>query len=230
MSAIGPDSEFGPDLETDEAQEYFKAVEAMFSRVRGSALELSPRDREIAVAWFRRGIPREFVATVVPELLAKRRERNPKARWNSLRYCASAVESAWTEIEALGTAGRVVATPIFAIGPRLEALASQLSERLPDRLDWQRRIVSLQGSSERVEDHLANLDLELLAALEQGLTADERARLEHELARTVTHLASRLPPADLEAARNQLLRRELRRHFRQPVLSLFSPEAEPEST
>lgn len=229
MSATDHEPEFGPDLETDEAQVYFQAVEGMFSRARGSSLELAPRDRAIAVSWFRRGIPYDFVAALVPELLAKRRERNPRVRWNSLRYCAPKVEEAWAEVEALNAAGRTAPAPVLAVRPRLEALSELLPASLPERSVWQQRILALEGSSQAVEDGLAELDRALLAAVEAALASAERTRLEQSLISTLARLATRLPAAELEAARAQLLRRELRLLFELPMLSLFALEIEPES-
>lgn len=229
MSAIELGPEAGPDLESDDAQRYFEQLEAAFARLRGSPLLLSAQDREVAVGWFRRGIPVDFIEPILAELFAKRRERDPLSRLNSLRYSRRFVDRSWSELEALNAAGRVASAPALSIKPRLERLAELLPATLPEREHWQHRIRALDGSSQKVEEELGQLDNDLLTALEAHLDADQRARLDQGFAATLVQLATRLPTAELEAARAQLFRRALRKLHGLPVLSLFSAELEADS-
>ena len=91
---------------SDEAQQYFRAIEEAFIRLRGAPLLLSPEDWRQAEQWRRRGVPLELVLAVLEQVFARRLERGARGRIQSLRYCAQAVETAWQEVEALTAGGR----------------------------------------------------------------------------------------------------------------------------
>ncbi len=215
------------DLEADEAQAYFQAIETAFVRLRGAPLLLSPTDWQIARRWFEQGVPLALVEKVLDEVFARRRERGAKGRISSLRYCAPAVEHAWEEIASLTAAGRTAAVEPIDIGARLAALAEALPAELPDREAWAARIAALEGSSEEVEQRLAEIDAAILDRLESSLDEAGRQEAERAFRASLAKLAARLPKAELDHARAQLLRQHLRRVDRLPLLSLFAPEAEP---
>ena len=217
----------GPDLESSEAQEYFLAVEKLFARLRGSWLNLPPIDRPVAVDWFARGIPLEFLERVLGDLFAKRRERRPKDPINSLRYCNRAVIRAWEEVARLAAAGYTADAGPLEVAPRLAALASALPAELPGRADWAGRLLGLAGSAEEVEEALSRLDRELLARLAAGEDDARRRETTRAVEAALARLAERLPAEEIEAARERLESQVLRQRWGLPVLSLFSPEAEP---
>ena len=215
------------DLEADEAQAYFQAIEAAFVRLRGAPLLLSPTDWQIARRWFEQGVPLALVEKVLDEVFARRRERGAKGRISSLRYCAPAVEQAWEEIASLTAAGRTAAVEPLDVPARLAALARALPADLPDREEWAAWVAALEGPSEEVERRLAEIDAAILDRLESSLDEAARQEAERALHASLGKLAARLPRAELDQARAQLLRLHLRRTYRLPLLSLFAPEADP---
>jgi hypothetical protein len=216
----------GPD--PDHA--YFQAVEEIFVELRGAPLLLSPADWQVARRWHQEGIPLELVRRTLEEVFAKRKERGAKGKISSLRYCAPAVEAAWSELRDLTAPGDRAAAPAFEVAPRLAALAASLPPSLPGREALTARLtglISLIGAPQEVEDRLASLDREMLDAAADGLDTESRGEIDAAVEKTLTLLRGRLPADELEISRDRLARQALRRRLGLPVLSLFSPEAEP---
>jgi len=222
----GPEPEHG--LETSEAHEYFKAVEETFIALRGAPLLLSQSDYRVAEAWYGEGIPLTVIAEALRGLFEKRKARGKDARGMvTLRYCQRAVAKAWKHHRELTASGRrAEAAPPLDVPARLAALALALPAELPDRAGWAGRIEELAGSSEEVEEALAELDEELIEALETAQDEAARRELEGALARALARIADRLPAAELDASRKGLARQLLRGRWGLPVLSLFAPEIE----
>ena len=210
----------GPD--PDHA--YFQAVEEIFVELRGSPLLLSPTDWQVARRWHQEGVPLDLVRRTLEEVFAKRRERGAKGKISSLRYCAPAVEAAWTDLKELTAPGHRAAAPAFEVAPRLAALAAWLPSSLSSLAT---RVAALAGDPQQVEDRLAALDREMLDAAAAGLTGEDRTEIGAAVEKTLTLLRGRLPADELETSRDRLFRQTLRRRLGLPVLSLFSPEAEP---
>jgi hypothetical protein len=217
------------DAPADEAadQAYFQSLEELLGRLRGAALLLAPADWQVASDWRRRGIPLELVARTMEDLYARRRQRDARRRINSLRYFAPAVEAAWDELRALTGPGHRVAPPPFDAAARLRALAAALPVAVPDRERWAARIRALTGDSAAIEERLAELDGELLTRCEAALSVSERAAVDGARDGLLSRLAGRLPAEEIEVAVGSLGRQQLRRRLGLPVLSLFSPEAQP---
>lgn len=217
----------GP-VPTAEDTAYFHTIEDRFIGLRGSPLLLSPSDFRIAQRWHRKGVPLALVEAILPEVFARRAERGgARGKVLGLRFCAPAVEAAWEEMQELQAPGeRETAAPALDVRARLAALAAALPARLPGRDELAAAIVALDGPPEAVEAALARLDETALDAAERRLRAAGRAELERQAAASLAAVAGRLPAAEIEAARDRLLRRLLRRRIGLPVLSLFAPEAE----
>ena len=213
----------GPD--PDHA--YFQAVEEIFVELRGSPLLLSPTDWQVARRWHQEGVPLDLVRQTLEEVFARRRERGAKGKISSLRYCAPAVEAAWSDLKELTAPGHRAAAPAFEVAPRLAALTASLPRILPGREALTARLAALGGDPQEVEDRLAALDREMLDAATEGLDAESREEIGAAVEKTLTLLGGRLPADELETSRDRLARQALRRRLGLPVLSLFSPEAEP---
>jgi hypothetical protein len=211
----------------DSDHAYFQAVEEIFVELRGAPLLLSPADWQVARRWHQEGVPLELVRRTLAEVFARRKERGAKGRISSLRYCGPAVEAAWSEVRELTAPGRRAEAPALEVPPRLAALAASLPPDLPDREALAGRLTALDGDPQQVEDRLASLDREMLDAAAAGLDAGVRAEVEAAVEKTLAALGKRLPAEDLELSRERLARQVLRRRAGLPVLSLFSPEAEP---
>lgn len=209
-----------------EEQAYFQAIEAIFVRLRGAPLLLSPADWKVAQRWNREGVPLDLVERGLEEIFARRKESGRKGRIQSLRYCAPAVDAMWSEISELQSSGTRKAPATLAVEPRLKALASALPPALPERDAWTRRIRDLEGTSAAVERQLATLDEELLDTIFSRLSTSERRELEEEIESRVAVLAERLTADEVQEARQRLARQLVRRHWGLPVLSLFAPQAQ----
>jgi hypothetical protein len=212
--------------ESDSDHAYFQAVEEIFVELRGAPLLLSPADYRVAQRWHREGVPLDLLRQTLEEVFAKRKERGAKGKVNSLRYCAPAIEAAWSDLKELTAPGQRATAPTFEVAPRLAALAAALPAALASRDVWADRITGLSGAPQEVEDRLASLDRILLNAAVSGLTEEERAALDAAVEKTLALLGGRLPADEIETSRARLFRQTLRRRLGLPVLSLFSPEAE----
>ncbi len=223
MSATGSESTEQPD--PDHA--YFQAIEEIFVELRGAPLLLSPADWQVARRWHQDGVPLDLVRRTLVEVFAKRKERGAKGKISSLRYCAPAVEAAWTDLKELTAPGQRAVASAFEVAPRLAALAAALPRALAGREALAARLTLLGGDPQDVEERLAALDREMLDAEASGLDAEERAEIAAAVEKTLALLSGQVPAEEIEASRERLFRQTLRRRLGLPVLSLFSPEAEP---
>ena len=210
----------------DEDHAYFQAVEEIFVRLRGAPLLLSPADWQVARRWHREGIPLDPVRRALEEVFEKRKERGAKGKISSLRYCAPAVEAAWSEQRELVAPGERLEAPPFDPAARLRALAAALPAGLPGRDGFQARIITLSGDPQEIEEQLAVLDRELLKSTEASLDGTARAEVDAAVEKTLAALRGRLPAGELESSRERLTWQVLRQRLALPVLSLFSPEAD----
>jgi hypothetical protein len=209
----------------DDDHAYFEAVEEIFVRLRGSPLLLSPADWQVARRWHRDGVPLDLVRRTLEEVFEKRKERGSKGKISSLRYCAPAVDAAWSELREMTAPGERTEAPALDLAGRLENLAAALPETLPDREEFRSRLRTLGGDPQTVEERLAKLDREMVEGALRSLDGDGRSAVDAAVERTLGALAGRLPADEIERSRERLLTQVLRRRLGLPVLSLFSPEA-----
>ena len=214
-----------PAADSDHA--YFQAIEESFVELRGAPLLLSPADWQVARRWHEEGVPLDLVRRTLAEVFARRKERDAKGKISSLRYCAPAVDAAWEEVRELTAPGRRAEAPAFEVPPRLAALAAALPAGLPCRETFAARISAIEGEAQVVEDRLSALDREMLAVAEESLEAAGLAEIAETVEKTLSALSGRLPAEEMELSRERLYRQVLRRRLGLPLLSLFSPEAEP---
>jgi hypothetical protein len=236
------------DQENDglEDHAYFLAIEDHFVRLRGAPLLLSPADWQVARRWHQQGIPLELVRRALEEVFARRRERGAKGRISSLRYCAPAVEAAWTEHSELAAPGARVEAEAFDAASRLAALAAALPGgggrggrpvAAAPGLAGPRGLAGLRAElaaladsgldAQAIEERLAELDRRTLDGALAALGAEERAALDATVDKAIGAVAGRLAAAEIERARGRLARQVLRERLGLPMLSLFSPEARP---
>ncbi len=204
---------------------YFLAIEDVFLELRGSPLQLSPKDWQIARAWHDAGVPLELVERVVREIFERRRSSEKQGKVWSLRHCKRAVDAAWRRQQELVSPGSAEATEVLDLAGRLDRLATVLPKNLVGGERVAAKIRSLTGEAESIEAQLTEIDAEVLAAVEAGLMAEDRQDVENELSDSRRALAKRLPSDELERAAERLREEILRRRLNLPVLSLFAPEA-----
>jgi hypothetical protein len=206
-----------------EDQAYFLAIEKTFVELRGAPLLLSPEDWQMAREWRCMGIPVQVVEEGIAEVFRQRKLKARKGRVNSLRYCRAAVEKAWRAWKEIRAT--TITEPAEKVNPgaRLQELADALPAELSERQEWQARILSLEGSLEDVEERLAELDRDLLQALESALGPAQRRSLEEELESALVRLAERVgwDRSTSEETRAALWKQLVRRQHGLPVLSLF---------
>ena len=208
---------------------YFMAIEDVFLDLRGSPLQLSNADWQLAEKWFTEGVPLALVERTVRATFARReaeKDRKKKKKVWSLRYCKRSVEAAWRRQQELAAPG--VAAELedeLDLAGRLERLAAALPVDLVARDEVARRISTLSGDAESIESALAKIDHEVVDDARRRLSASERSEVGRELAATRSALAQRLPAAELERSALRLEEEILRRRSGLPVLSLFAPEA-----
>ena len=217
------------DQENDglEDHAYFLAIEDHFVRLRGAPLLLSPADWQVARRWHRQGIPLELVRRALEEVFARRRERGAKGRISSLRYCAPAVEAAWTEHSELAAPGARVEAEAFDAASRLAALAAALPAGAGGLRAELAALADSGLDAQAIEERLAEVDRRTLDGALAALGAEERAALDATLDKAIGAVAGRLAAAEIERARERLARQVLRERLGLPMLSLFSPDARP---
>jgi len=215
-------------------QTYFRTIEEIFARHRAVPLLLSPVDWKVAQGWFEAEVPFDLIDRVFAEVLGRRQERGAKGRVSSLRYFAPAVEAAWQEIRDLAAIGETMPAPALDVPARLAALGAALDRagaaaagEIAPRV---RELSSTAAYAETVERQLAALDAEMLERTDRAFGAEDLAAVAAEVEKSLRKLAGRLPAAEIENARERLRRQAVRRRAGLPLLSLFSPDAEPRST
>ena len=215
---------------------YFEKIEEEFIRLRGAPLLLSPADWRLADRWQREGVPLHVVLAGIREVFRRRAEREAKApeaaqkRVSSLRYCRSAVETAWSEQKELGD-GAAVRPKRAAIDvtERLASLANSVPAALPDPDSWRRRILALGGAAAEVEERLIELDLELTQGAFDALPAEDREAVLAEAEVILERTAGRVDEDRRTDLRQRLVRRLVRARCGLPLLSLFADPAGPSS-
>ena len=216
----------GHPFESSDAQKYFRAIEELFTGLRGAPLLLAPADWRVAKAWYEAGIPLELVAETLEELTNRRLERDSEERINSLRYFDRAVRAAWKSLEerrgpAFEPSSERAAPGEDDLAARLAGLADRLPPDLEGRDEWAERIRDVSGSLRAREEALGDLDSELLDAAEDALPAAERRRIEMRVEEAVRRLGTLPGGDDLAELRRRLFRRELRERTGLPLLTLF---------
>lgn len=209
-----------------EDQAYFRELEAAFLRLRGSGTLLAADDWQLASAWRRAGVPLDLVIATMERGFARQRERRSRRGISSLRYFRAAVAAAWDERRELQAGGTRAEQRPLAVPERLAALAASLPPELPGVERLAEQIRALSGSVAEVEPLLARLDRALLERLEGGLEEAERAAIERSVERALVPLGDRIEPAERQRTAERLRVQALRRRWRLPLLSLFSPEAQ----
>lgn len=213
------------DRPAERVQAYFEAIEAVFVRLRGAPLLLSPTDWQVASAWFEAGIPLDLVLQTLETIFARRKERGTRGRIQSLRYCSDPVWQAWDEARELAAGGVRKTAVAMNVQARLGGISGSLPAGLPNREQWVERIEGLSGSSDEVEKSLAELDSKLLLVAERSLNGPDGERLTARVENVLAGLQGRLPEGEVESARDRIWRGTLRALAQLPLLSLFSPEA-----
>ena len=219
----GPEARYTFDMFSDDSPEieYYRAIEDLFSALRGVPHVLSPRDFQLVRSWWRDQVPLSAVRTGVAEVFARRRERGDPEPVVSLSYCRHAVEA-----HAKRAAEMAIGAPESSTekSDNTERLLRQLSERLTRSADDFRaqrpRVAAvvdrisnevlgagdLGGSL--LEEHLYALESSLLIDCFDALEDHERTEIETRATSEAEEMAAN-PDARaraFRALRDRLLR------------------------
>lgn len=234
--------------DSGEADEYYRAIEEEFNRLRGAPMLLSPRDWALIGEWRTAGVPLRVALQGITNVFESFARRTPTARRiNSLSYCRQEVLSLHELYVGLhGTdAGRpaisaVAPAPGKALLRHLTRLARRVREAMTfaseehhdqivqalaavtSELKRLRREVRT-GTVEplALEERLRQLDETLVEAARGSLSPDERARLESEADAMLAERRTRMTEEAFATTRATWLARHLRQIRRLPRLTLF---------
>jgi hypothetical protein len=214
-------------------QQYFQAIEERFLELRGAPLLLSPSDWRVAQKWNRAGIPLPLVLRTLEEIFARRREREADGRVSGLRYCNSAVEATWRqerELQATVSRGGFPAETLD-IAARLQRLAASVPRELPGfaQVTEAIRAAVAEPTSHLVEQRLAQIENEWLSRVIAGDGELDLDAVLRDVETRLASLAATLPKEDLDTHRERLRRQKIRVLYGLPSLSIFAPEASPET-
>lgn len=181
--------------------EFYRAVEDLFSTLRGVPHVLSPKDFQLLRTWWKDQVPLSAVRTGVAEVFARRRERNEIEPVVSLTYCRHAVESHARRIAEMRVGTK--SEPSDATPGSLRRLAGALEEcsrknfkNRPRAAAVIERISHEVGAATEieqifVEEHLYALETSLLTDCLEALEVEDRNQLENlarsEAARVAVH-------------------------------------------
>jgi len=210
--------------EFESERSYFRAIEETFIRLRGTPFLLSPADWLQAREWYRLGIPLELVLSTLESLFQRRVEAGKTSKIQSLRYCASAVESAWNEVAELTATGERTQPAALDIAEQLRSLAGAIPETLVNCREVRSEILALSGTSEEIERALAELDHEMLRSAYESMDDSEQEEVERGVEATLADLEPRLTAETLPDVRQRLIDQRVRESAGLPFLSLFSAD------
>lgn len=200
--------------------DYFTEIEAHFSSRRGTPFILNAKDWALLKKWQEDGVPLPVVIEAIDSVFEKAAERNKIV--NSIHYCRHAVKELWDERRELAV-GDGSTTPEESPAAMLDVLASELAASSHEVVRaWAARVSELarEKSVPRVEEALIALERELIDAILASLPSDERAAIQHEIARAVGDV-SRLNEKTRARTEEANLRRIVRDRFALPRLTLF---------
>jgi hypothetical protein len=227
--------------ELDEAT-YATLVEEAFIAERGTPFLLSAKDWLLVKDFRERGIPAGTVIRAIHETFEKRKARAQTGKISSIAYCANAVEERW-EMERRGLVGQGEGQregTVEDAGPKLDALERSLVElawaapdatlvALVEPSSFAEKLRSAGGKIgalprdlgvDALEEKLSAIESSLLKSLEKRLTDPARAALEARVSEALGD-PSGVGPMVAERLRRALTRREVRRLFGIPPLTLF---------
>ncbi len=239
-----------PGSEGGGAHGYFLALEETFIRLRGAPLLLSPADWQTARAWLEEGVPLALAVRVMEQVAERwkgagvgtsgadagepdreRVRRGALAGIRSLRYFDGAVRGAWRRVREMGGGGERSDAPVsWDVDARLRRLAEAVPVDLRDAGRLRAAVVELLGSEAEVaEAALARLDRDFLDAAVGDLSAERLETVTRSVAAARERLRERIGAEELEAVETMLRRSAVRAELGLPTLSLFAPEAAPDT-
>ena len=204
---------------------YARRLEQVLSAHRGQLATLSPRDWELAAAWYERGVPLDLLLETLEDTTERSRKgRARKKRPCSLASIAPAVEESWSAV----LAGRAAAGSGHD-GPKVPL--SRVRRCWLEAAGRQEAAPAVQTLLGRLVDQLdsggnpADVDRELDRELPTVADPEVVLRLGEEIAGSMRPYRDRMAAEALEATRLRAIADRLRRIYQLPRLSLSDPDA-----
>lgn len=174
--------------------EYYRAVEDLFARLRGTPFLVSPKDFALLRRWWGEGVPLAAVAAGLGEVFARRAEQQADPV-SSLSYCRHAVGKhakrlAAAAIGSEATGGGALADLTATVGRLTRDLGAAAArwEAVPAVAavlrDVARSVATMPLTAEAAaaDEALGQLELAALDALSRVLPGEEQARIDRLLA------------------------------------------------
>jgi len=220
----------GPGL-TGEELAYYRAVEDLFARLRGTQFIFSPKDFALLRRWWGEQVPLAAVAAGIAEVF-ERRQREGGDPVSSLAYCRHAVtRHARRLVAAAAGAGREA--PRFDVGEALARLVGEVRGVAVRRHGEPALAGSLEAlaaaletvppgaAPAAVDELLGRLEVTLVAALVDALAPAERAEVEARVERELG--AVELAPDIRDRSERAIRLRAVRELLGLPRLELVAP-------
>ncbi|HEY6347833.1 MAG TPA: hypothetical protein VI636_00340 [Candidatus Angelobacter sp.] len=222
---------------------YFTEIEEHFQRRRGTGLILSTLDWALIETWKDAGIPLEAVLRGIDTTFDRWEQRPSKSKKvNGLGFCAQEVLAAAEEMKeaAVGAGAQQAGSgpalnPVeiqkyflenveklrLAPGPeQLKAVAHECAATLTTLAEGCHE-QSLPLRLEDLERYLTVLEEKLLAALTMIANDSDLMAIRTEADREIAPYRSKMPAAQVEQLRKQIVHKRLLEHAKIPRLSLF---------
>jgi hypothetical protein len=228
---------------SDEAEDYYAAVERHFVSLRGSPLFVSPAEWQLIHRWREAQIPLRVVKQGLDQAFANRKSRRPIRR---LSYCRQAVEASYRRFrEAIAGAGpgrpgrkdrtaegrsnvheyldRLI-TKLVAAGNGMTDVRSPMREAIDRAVE---QLSALNEASpetlglDELERELGGLEADLVETAESVLGPAERAACREAAELSLRDYRDRMPKDVLESAQRSAYLKRVRSRFDMPALSLF---------
>ncbi|MGE5236670.1 MAG: hypothetical protein ACM3O7_10000 [Acidobacteriota bacterium] len=219
----------------DEELAYYRAVEDLFCRLRGTPFILSPKDFAMLRRWWRERVPLAAVVNGIGEVFERRHEREADPV-SSLAYCRHAVQRQARRLAeaAVGGARGDAPAPVDARRCLDELISAVLAVARRHEHDqgWAAVLNGLVSALQTVPDGLAGevldetlarLEVTSLDALASSGSESSRSQLERAVAQELFGL-------ELEAAVRERTTRAIRRKLIRELVGLPRLECPPDAS
>jgi len=201
--------------------DYFTEIESHFAAKRGTPFILSAKDWALMKKWFDDGIPLPVVIEAIDSVFDKNEASGRRKVISSLSYCRHAVKEIWQDRQDL-YAGSGDAAPEENVGGLLEALAADVEmsgapPAIASHVATEVRKLVADRSVPKIEERLIDIERDLVAALLDSMSRDDR---EHIVA-PITSIVADLDDKTRQRTYEANLRRAIRERFVLPRLTLF---------
>jgi len=183
----------------DPEIEYLRAVEELFTTLRGVPHTLSPKDVQLAREWWKDEVPLAAVGAGVGEVLDRKRQAGELDPVVSLSYCRHAVRRAARRLaeRRIGLtssisedSGGAVEASVASLRAALIEAASGCRSKHPGAAEVIETIADQIGSASglapaELDEHLFTLEAALLEGCHKNLTAAARSLIETDAERAI---------------------------------------------